>query len=183
MTETAPHLAPFQCATHPEVETYLRCGKCDKPICPRCMVQTPVGARCRACAQLRRLPQFDVSADSYLKAGAAALAAAMVAGLLWSTVPGFPFVNYLAAGLSGWAIGEAVTRASRYRSSTGLKVLAGAGLVLAFVLSEVAAIAWRGVPLGALPALAGPVVLRALANPFVWLPLALGIYFAVSRIR
>ncbi len=35
----------MKCATHPEVDTNLRCGKCGKPICLRCLVQTPVGDR------------------------------------------------------------------------------------------------------------------------------------------
>ena len=33
-----------RCSYHPEVETGLACGKCGTYICPRCMVQTPVGA-------------------------------------------------------------------------------------------------------------------------------------------
>ncbi|HEX2914551.1 MAG TPA: B-box zinc finger protein [Chloroflexia bacterium] len=38
------------CARHPEVETGLRCGRCDTPICPRCMVHADVGIRCPDCA-------------------------------------------------------------------------------------------------------------------------------------
>src|SRR3989304_4969303 len=33
----------MQCATHPGVETELRCATCGKPICPDCLVGTPVG--------------------------------------------------------------------------------------------------------------------------------------------
>ena len=51
----------MRCAEHPDVETGLRCGKCDKPICPKCMVETPVGARCRECARVNKLPTYDVS--------------------------------------------------------------------------------------------------------------------------
>ena len=38
------------CARHPSVETMLRCGRCDTPICPRCMVHSGVGIRCPDCA-------------------------------------------------------------------------------------------------------------------------------------
>ena len=34
------------CATHPNVQTALRCGRCDTPICPKClaMASTSPGA-------------------------------------------------------------------------------------------------------------------------------------------
>jgi hypothetical protein len=38
------------CARHPKTETLLRCGRCDTPICPRCMVHAGVGIRCPDCA-------------------------------------------------------------------------------------------------------------------------------------
>ncbi len=37
------------CSNHPDQPTSLRCNRCDKPICARCAVQTPVGYRCRDC--------------------------------------------------------------------------------------------------------------------------------------
>jgi len=44
----------LRCARHPNTETVLRCGRCDTPICARCMVMSPVGARCPSCAQVKR---------------------------------------------------------------------------------------------------------------------------------
>lgn len=37
------------CSNHPDQTTSLRCNKCNRPICARCAVQTPVGYRCRDC--------------------------------------------------------------------------------------------------------------------------------------
>lgn len=39
------------CANHPTVATALRCNKCGKPVCTRCIVRTPVGYRCRECVR------------------------------------------------------------------------------------------------------------------------------------
>src|SRR6266700_3112765 len=39
------------CANHPTVATSLRCNKCNKPICHKCAVLTPVGYRCRECVR------------------------------------------------------------------------------------------------------------------------------------
>ncbi|MGH3095670.1 MAG: rhomboid family intramembrane serine protease [Streptosporangiales bacterium] len=38
------------CYRHPNRETYLRCSRCDRPICPDCMREAPVGQQCVDCA-------------------------------------------------------------------------------------------------------------------------------------
>lgn len=43
------------CSRHPKEETSLTCGRCDKPICVRCVVHAEVGIRCRKCAPSRRV--------------------------------------------------------------------------------------------------------------------------------
>ncbi len=37
------------CYRHPDRETYIRCQRCDKPICPACMNPAPVGYQCPEC--------------------------------------------------------------------------------------------------------------------------------------
>lgn len=37
------------CYRHPEVETGLRCNRCNQPICPQCARRSPVGFRCPDC--------------------------------------------------------------------------------------------------------------------------------------
>ena len=44
---------PLYCYRHPKSETYVRCGRCDQPICPKCAVQGPVGSRCRQCGLVK----------------------------------------------------------------------------------------------------------------------------------
>jgi len=43
----------MKCAKHSDVETSLTCGRCEKPVCIRCMTHTDVGIRCRDCAPAR----------------------------------------------------------------------------------------------------------------------------------
>ena len=99
-----------RCAFDPEVETGLACGKCGKYICPRCMIQTPVGARCRECARVTKLPTFDVGPSHYLRASIAGGLVAVVAGTIWSVVPhGIPFLPWLLAMATGHLVGEAIS--------------------------------------------------------------------------
>ena len=42
---------PLYCVNHPDIETNLRCNRCEKPICPKCTVLTPTGYRCKDCVR------------------------------------------------------------------------------------------------------------------------------------
>ncbi len=44
-----PETGLTHCYRHPDVETGLRCNRCNKPICPQCAQRTPVGFRCAEC--------------------------------------------------------------------------------------------------------------------------------------
>lgn len=123
----------MQCATHPNVETELRCGRCGQAICPRCMVMTPGGQRCRACARLRPPPSYDVSAAMKLRGAAAAGGVGVAGGVAWTVIPPFIglFVFLLAAGL-GWLMAEAVGRATNRKRGYALQVIAGFGILLAY---------------------------------------------------
>jgi len=45
---SADAVAPV-CYRHPTRETYIRCTRCDRPICPECMVSASVGFQCPEC--------------------------------------------------------------------------------------------------------------------------------------
>src|SRR5947209_10821509 len=47
MSET--HDATLTCYRHPDRETGVRCSRCDRPICPACMVPASVGFQCPEC--------------------------------------------------------------------------------------------------------------------------------------
>ncbi len=159
----------MRCATHHEVETSLKCGKCGKPICPKCMVQTPVGAKCQDCAKLYKLPTYNVSKVYYLRAAGTAAGAGIVGGVLWWILEVFlPFYLglLLAAGI-GYAIGELVSLSVNRKRGKGLATIASIGVVISYLITIIVG----GVPFG----------LLNIALDF--LALALGIFIAVNRLR
>ena len=128
----------MKCAAHPNVETNLRCGKCGKPICPKCLVQTPVGARCRDCAQLQKLPTFQVTTWYYLLAAASRVGMAFACGAAWWKINnlGLPIgLDFVLAAAFGYAIGEVISRSTNRKRGRWLAFIAGTGVVLSFVIS------------------------------------------------
>lgn len=161
----------MKCATHPDVETNLRCGKCGKPICPKCMVQTPVGARCPQCARLYKLPTYRVPLSYYLRAVGTALVMAAATGVLWGVLRGvipFFFFSILLGPAVGYAIAEVVGLAVNRKRGRGLAAVASLGVVLSYLVSF---IIFGGIPFGV-----SRIVLDLAA-------VGLGIYVAVTRLR
>ena len=122
------------CANHPQVETVVSCGRCDKPLCPRCMIYTPVGVRCRDCAQLRRLPQYTLTPRVYARVLPTAAALALICGFLLSLVPR---LSLLAGVVVGVVVGEVLRRVSGYKQGRVLQVIAGATVVVGILSSNV----------------------------------------------
>ena len=165
----------MRCAYHPNVETNLRCGKCGKPICPKCMVQTLVGARCPDCAKLYKLPTYRVSTKYYLRAVGTGLGMAIVGGIAWGVVGGFLAhtfhfsLNLLLAPGVGYAIGEVVSLSVNRKRGTGLAIVGGITLVVSYLVGILVGTLFPlwGLSFGLLDLLA----------------LALGIFVAVTRLR
>ena len=126
----------MQCATHPNVETELSCGKCGKAICPRCLVHTPVGARCRECAGIRRIPTYNMSGATFGRAGGAAIASGIIVGAGWAffNVISYLFYGVIAGLAIGYVIGEIVSLATNRKAGPPLQAIAVGGVVLAYVV-------------------------------------------------
>lgn len=161
----------MRCATHPEVETNLRCNRCGKPICPKCLIQTPVGARCRECAQLRRLPIFEVSFQHYLMALAVGFSLGLASGFFWLIFGGLiPFSGFLVPLGAGYLIGETISRSVNRKRSPALAAIAAGALFLSYLVSH--------------PGLfRSPLLVAGWFDFYGLIGLAVGIALAVSLLR
>lgn len=159
----------MRCASHPDKETNLSCGRCGKPVCPKCMVQTLVGPRCQDCANLKRLPTYEISLRHYLIAIGVGVGVAIAAGVVWALIwEAIPFLSLLAAAGIGYAIGELVSLATNRKRGPGLQVVAGVSVLISFATNYLFAAYVLSVPWFSLYTVIG---------------LALGIFIAVTRLR
>ena len=165
-TESQDHEI-LHCHWHPDVETSLSCSRCGKALCTQCLVQAPVGIRCRECGIVPPLPTFDVSRVYYARAAGAALVCAVGGGLLWAVanivLRGIPFLPSLVAIGIGYGAGELISLAVNRKRGKGLAWIAGGSVVVAFLISSQ--------------------ILSYGINIWALLFVAMGVYTAVQRVR
>ena len=132
-----------RCYWHSDVETGLSCSRCGKHICPQCMVQAPVGIRCKECGKSARMPTYDVQAIHYVKAVAVSVVAAVAGGALWWVADlaltmilnaRIPMVTALLAVPLGYGVGELTSWAVNRKRGTGLAWIAGSSVAVAFLI-------------------------------------------------
>ena len=128
------------CVNHPERETLLRCNKCGKPICPECAIRHPVGLRCRECAQLRRIPTYDLSPGDYALALAAGFPSAIVSVILGGIFSRFlsigGFIHWIVAFAVGLLTAEAISRATGHKRGVGLQAVAAFCVVFGYFIGN-----------------------------------------------
>ncbi len=126
----------MNCEKHPGIETNITCAECDRPICPKCMVYTPVGVKCAECARQRGRSVGGPRPIYYARAAVAGLSSAVIGGvLLFETVRLFRFGGFIFVMGLGLVIGEVVSRGAGRNTSVGLQVIAASSAALAFLIA------------------------------------------------
>lgn len=101
------------------------------------MVRTPVGIRCRQCANLKRLPTYKVSARQYIFAIAVGLGTAVAAGFIWALIiKASPFILFtlLISAAIGYAVGELISLVTNRKRGIGLQAIGCISVVVCFVV-------------------------------------------------
>lgn len=122
----------MQCANHPQTTTYIRCSRCDKPICTRCMHATPVGYRCADCFNPQVSATYKVDPSKLPAAIGGGLAVAAVGGVLWGFFPQFAFWIVL---ITGFIMGDVIGRLSNEKRGPTLQYAALGSAAASFVIA------------------------------------------------
>lgn len=168
----------MKCSRHPNVETYVRCGKCETPVCPDCFVMGPAGIRCRDCASLRSSPLYQVPPRLILLGLLAGLAVGVGGGYLLASASGMAFFLLWGGLLYGGFVGEVVLRVTGRKR--GITVEAAAGICTA--VGAIAGFAFWWLTNGGGNDMGGLVYFLT-HNPFYLASVGLALFSAVSRIR
>lgn len=156
------------CARHPKEKTGITCASCGTPICPKCMVVTPVGMKCPDCARSKNSMLFQIPASRLLLALIVSLAAGVVASIIGGL--GF-FVIFLSVPY-GYYAGNLILRSAGMKRGWKIELTAGAGMVLG-------ALSVKLIPM----LLIGRFVPAMLIDLFFWLAVVISTGAALSKIR
>jgi hypothetical protein len=166
----------LRCARHPNVETVLRCGRCETPICPRCLISTPVGARCPTCAQVKRFALLLKPVEL-----AKAVGFGLGSGTIGTLIVGYiPFLGILGYMVMGFLVGQAVLIGANRKRARELGPIAVACVLVGYELGTVLGLGNRfGVSPGLLLV---PLVLLT-TNILLLVGLLVGALLAWMRVR
>lgn len=116
-TKTETQTGVLFCTNHPQVETTLRCNRCERPICARCARLTPTGYRCKDCVRGMQ-KQFETALwYDYPLAFIVTAGLSFVGSLITSFIG---FFTILLAPVAGMLIAEAARAVIRRRRSKRL---------------------------------------------------------------
>ncbi len=130
--DTDDRTAATYCARHPRTETRISCVQCGTAICPACMVAAPVGFKCPGCARQAAPARALGRPDQYTKAVVFGVGASAVGAFVLQQVFTFGFLSWIASGVAGYAIAEAVRRGAEGNRADPFRYLAF-GLAVAAV--------------------------------------------------
>jgi hypothetical protein len=124
---TEPTASKIFCYNHPDRETYLRCNRCNRPICTDCAVLTPTGYRCKECVRGQQ-KTFETAHSLDPVIGFVVAAALAFVGSYSARIMGF-FTIFLAP-IIGLAITAVIRYAVKRRRSRLLFQVSAAGAAL-----------------------------------------------------
>jgi hypothetical protein len=123
---------PLHCYRHPDRETWVRCGRCDRPICPACAMQGPVGFRCRDCGKPVRDPLTSLTPTQAVVGFLIAAGAGAVSG--WITLQlgiwGI-FIGFFAGGI----IADLVMRVTGFKRGPRMAAVLLGGIAVGALLA------------------------------------------------
>jgi tetratricopeptide (TPR) repeat protein len=137
------------CANHPETETTLRCNRCGKPVCVKCVELTEVGYRCKECIRAQQNVFFTAETKDYFVLAIVSFVLAALATPIIELLLGMLglFFGVILAVFLGPAVGGAAAtiirrsvgrRRGRYMGAVGVAAIilgVGFGLLVASVFN------------------------------------------------
>ena len=101
------------------------------------MVRAPVGIRCRECANLKRLPTYEVPVIQYIIAIIVGLGTAIAAGFLRALMvkaSSFILFTLLVSAAVGYGIGELISLVTNCKRGIGLQLIGCFSVVACFAV-------------------------------------------------
>jgi len=167
------------CYRHPDRETWLRCGRCDQPICTKCSVLGPVGARCRVCGLRPNDSLASFSPRQLLLGSSVAVGTGLAIGFIG---PQLGWLSILGGFFAGGFAAEAFVRVVGYKRGPVMVSILFGGLVAGVALGFAVQLATFFGAIGGAEAVPVAMLLQA-TLPGVLISAGAACFGAYSRLR
>ena len=179
------------CVNHPQTETVLRCNKCGKPVCIKCVQLTPVGYRCKECIGVQRRGYYNATPFDYIIAAVVGVVLSIAAGIVMSFITGAAglffgaLIGIFAGPAAGGVVAEAIRAGVQKRRGRYLGLIAALAMVLGglFALLGLTVLPLLASVLSGHLALAARAGGGLLFNIGFWVYLVFSVGTAYSRLR
>ena len=122
------------CYRHSDRETLLRCGRCERPICPDCVRHGATGVRCEECVSLSPRERGHANRRQLRRAAVAACLVALAGGALLGAVG---MVSFITSAPLGFGVGAAALAAAERHRGPLVQGIAGGAALLGVLVSAV----------------------------------------------
>lgn len=122
----------MQCYRHIKEETNVSCGKCDRPICPRCMIPGPAGMRCPECASLRSSALYKINPGRLILATICGLVVGVIGASVLSMMS---FFVLFAGPIYGAIVAEVVLRVTGRKRGPIIEAIGVGSIIVGALLT------------------------------------------------
>lgn len=133
------------CVNHPDIETTLRCNRCGRPVCVKCVKLTDVGYRCKDCIREQQGVYFNAELRDYFVVAIVSFVLAAIAAPVLEIVLGILglFFGIILAVLAGPAVGGVaatiIRRSVGRRRGRYMGIVAVVAIILGIVIGALVA--------------------------------------------
>src|SRR5262249_43538126 len=121
-------------AKHSCGDSKLSCVGCSSQVCPKCLVQCPVGNRCKACANKTESHTVKVTAAVLLKTGVSAATVGALFGTLCSHMPMYGYFSWIILYAGGLLVGNLLHRLSGFKLGSRIGSVVAGALIMGAML-------------------------------------------------
>ncbi len=121
---------PIYCVNHPNTETLLRCYRCGKPVCVKCVTRTPVGLICKECLSNQQSGYFTASPIDYVLTAIVGFILSLIGGIIATLLGGLWIIAIFYGPFAGGIIAEGIRFVIRRRRGRYIGLVACAMVLI-----------------------------------------------------
>lgn len=171
-----------KCYYHPETTTRISCCECDKPLCTKCIIPTPIGYKCPDCLKEEQKEETETQNSTWFHTIFQSALAGILLGFLWNFIkPYGMFLNWGCAYLIGFAISKSITKYEGFQDKKRFKTAVIVISILSMVYNPIS-VGLAATELGLFSTIIA-FTIYSLSNIINIIALVIGVWAAIRHLK